>query len=357
MKQIIYIITLFTIGLISCSEDKLNIEPQDPRYDLSDSETDALQHYKHEFFEKYNVIVIDDVDTSDYQYTISGKKLDLEMDKSTKTDEEKIAFLEILENTFFKNYSQEFIQQFFPVRLIIADTIGRMVDEWWMEEPEFKHVPVYISKSLVAISTNADDFTVKDGIAYSINEWGDEENIGDQLISTIVIDNILEARYGENWDQLFLPMFGIIRPHLYYNDWNQTFDAGFQIIFGDEYYDPNDPDNLFNRPLSEYPGVHEENPENQNEEAIVAYMNKLGFPGCGRVYFYDAQPPQDWDPDGSPAMGKLKIWIEELIPLWIGWAAKYDESERLQLFDTYPELRKNYLTTKELLQKYAGIEI
>ena len=346
------------MGLISCSEDKLNIEPQEPRYDLSDSETDALQHYKHDFFEKYNVIIIDDVDKSDFQYTISGTKLDLEMVKSTKTDEEKIEILESLEETFFKTYSQVFIQEFAPVRLIIADTIGRFVENRWTGAIEFEKVPLYISTSLVAIATNDDDFAIEDGTAYTFSKYGDKDHIGEELIGEIVIENILKAGYGSDWDQLFLPMFGQIRPFLYYSEWSQTYDSGFKIEFGESQYDPNDPENLFKRPFSEFPGVHNEDDSvGENGEAVEAYMNELGFPSYDRVNYYESRPPTPWNPSGDPEFGRIKLYAEQLIPMWIQWASQYNEAERQAKFDAYPELKKNYLTTQALLEKYGSIKI
>lgn len=357
MNKYICIIFVLILGLVACNDEELVIEPQDPRYDLSDS-SDPLQHYKHEFYKKYNVIIIDNVDTTDYKYTISSTNLDLKMKASTKSDEEKLELLQVLESSFYDKYSQDFLKSFAPVRLIIADSIGRYEKSYWTGEMEYQKVPLFVNRSIVAVSTNSEDFKVVDGEAYSIGEWGDEEAIGQQLINKIVIDNILVAQYGENWDQLFLPMFGTIRPYLYFSEWSQSYDAGFQINFDDSYYDPNDPDHPLYRPLSEYPGVQEEYTENEDVEAINAYMYQLGFPGYYEATYYGPDPGYpEWGIPPSPAFARISVWAEDLIPLWIGWSAQYDDAGKQALFSTYPNLKQNYLITKELVERYTGIEI
>lgn len=346
--------------LIACEEKDLSIEPQTPKYDLSDSETDILQHYKHEFYKKYNVIIIDDVDTSDFRYTISSSKLELDMIKSTLSDTEKISLFQILENTFYAKYAQNFIKERAPLRLIIADTIYALKTDY-KGNPIREKCSYYITNSLFAVSTNAADLIVKDGIAYGIDKYGSEKNLGEQLFSKIVIENILMAHYGEKWGQLFLSAFGIIRPYLMWSDWQEAYDTFFKINFNDSRYDPNDPDNPLNRPFSEYPGVHDAfpMPANQNYEAIEAYFNKLGFPNiryrAGNPMYYAESI--NWEGNLEPAFARISISIEDLIPLWVEWDGKYTEIEKEEKFLLYPELKKNYLAMKELLQKYAGIEI
>lgn len=346
--------------LTACGEKDLSIEPQTPKYDLSDSETDILQHYKHEFYKKYNVIIIDDVDTSDFRYTISSSKLELDMIKSTLSDTAKISLFRVLENTFYAKYAQNFIKERAPLRLIIADTIYALKTDY-EGNPMRAKCPYYITNSLFAVSTNAADLIVKDGIAYGINEYGMEENLGEQLFSKIVIENILTARYGEKWGQLFLPIFGVIRPYLMWSDWQEAYETYFKINFTDQYYDPSQPNHPLNRPFSEYPGVHDESPmpANQNYEAIEAYFNKLGFPNIryrpGNPSYYSES--LDYEGNVRPAFARISMDVRDLIPLWVEWSGKYTDVEKEEKFSLYPELKKNYLVMKELLQKYAGIEI
>lgn len=366
MKNLsILILLVFVFGLFACQEDELDVAPEIPKYDLSDSDTDELQHQKYLYNKEYGIIVIDDVDSSDYQYTMTSEKLDLTMRASQKTDEEKAKVLKVLRKTFFGKYPDDFLKKFAPLRLILADSIGRMEmkRDWSTWPPVYKLTwvssPLFINKSIMAVAINDEEFVVsEDGESASVvDEWGSHMDIAATVMSKVVIDNILRADHGDQWGQLFLPILGQFRPYLYFDDGSQTWDTGFTINFGEEHYDPSDPDNLTARPMSEYPGVFEDDPQEQNYEAIEAYMNELGFPNSEYVRYYPEDGPHEWDPTVYPEAGRIKAWVEVLIPMWIRWSGSHSDTEKEALFAQYPELKKNYLKTKELLMRYANIEI
>lgn len=361
MKNIKLLLIFFIfLGAIACQEEDLDIIPKDPKYDLSDSDTDELQHLKYKFNQDYGVIVIDDVDSSDYLYTMTSEKLDRIIGKCLRTDEEKVAILKALESTFYTKYPQSFIKKYAPLKLILADSVGgiekRMNWETWQEEDTYVSGPLFVNKTIVALATNNKEMQIsEDGqLVTVLNEYGDKVDVATSIISKVVLENILKAQYGENWDQLFLTMFGKYQSLLYKRDWDGLYDSGIRIDFGDDYFDPADPVHLLKRPLAEYPGVKEEYVTNEDWESVKAYLYGIGFPAATQVRYFNANPHPEW---GYPASGRVKIWVDVLIPAWIEFAGLYTEVEKQALFALYPELENNYLRAKELLLRYAEIEI
>lgn len=355
MKKYLYLFLFLLTVLSSCQSDILKIEPQKPKYDLSDSETDPVQHLRYVFYKNYNVIIIDKVDSTDFMFTLSSEKLALKMEPSSKSVAEKVALIQAIENTFYKNYSSEFVKNYAPVRLIIADDISMMERDPYGAPGDMikKNYPYYLNNTLLAISTKEPEFVMKDNLVYFVDNNGQENRLDNILVDQIVIKNILRARYGEEWPLLFVDILGSIKTYLSANS------VSFRVDFDDRYVDPNNPNHPLRRPSAEYPGLRIDSPKplpNQNFEAMEAYFNRIGLPNL--KYRLGSPRFRVLDPnDPSRFYARVQFSIEEIVSLWIEWSGKYSEAEKQQKFNQYPELYTNYNKVKVLLKRYANIDI
>lgn len=347
MKKYLFLLTAIVFCLASCGEKELTIAPQEPKYDLSDSDTDPVQHLRYQFYQDYNVILIDDVDTTDYMFTISNSKLDYAMVTSTLSPEKKIEIFKAFETTFLKKYAPYFVRNYTPLKIIIADEIAQYKENKWTEQIEKTNFPFYLSKTILAISTRPEDMKIENGILSSVNSYGELVTYDNTLIKQIVIEDILVARYGEKWDQLFLNITGPYRPYLN-SKGNGEYDGLVRIDFGSSYVDPSNPDHLLKRPFEEFPAPNEET----QVADVEAYLNMRGVPSTvfspSNIKYY---------PNDAKPSGRLRFFVTDLVPIWIEWSSKHDDVQKQAKFEKYPELKKTYVVAQELLKKYTDIDI
>lgn len=347
MKTILYII-IIALAAVACSEDKLSFEKVDPKYDLSDSD-DALQHLKYVFNQKYGVIIIDDVDSSDYLYT-GGERLDLIIGKCTKTKEEKIKILQALEKTFYIN-NEGFAKEYAPLKLILADSVGRMGEErnWQWDndlmdmvevvDTVFKSYSPYVKNFLTIVATRDSELLIEDDLtATMFGEFGEPVSFADKMLGTIIIDNILLPQLGDMWFLEFTALLGKYEA--------QRGGAGYiRYDFDDEVYNnwqdwgiPEEEAQFF-YPSSEFPGGF----DSLDKDAVMQFLYGEGFPAATKIDFFPER-----------TSGRIKVFLQDLVPGWVKFGGLSNKEE---LLNTYPELKKNYLTAQELILKYTGIEI
>ncbi len=109
--------------LTSCYEDdELTPEATKPYYNITDNPNDPVQHYRYEFYKKYNSVIVTDVSIADYRYNF--KDINLYRMTPVKQDEELVLKgIEFMEEIFINSYSDEFLKDNLPVNIILADSI------------------------------------------------------------------------------------------------------------------------------------------------------------------------------------------------------------------------------------------
>ena len=122
MKRLLYL-SLLTLGMLACYEESpIHVEEEEPRYNLQDDPSDPVQHYVYEFYKNYRTIILTNPTLYDYKFNFSMKnRVDIiapEQDKDLLC--EGIGFIE---NVFINIYTPEFRRNYFPMLIIMADTI------------------------------------------------------------------------------------------------------------------------------------------------------------------------------------------------------------------------------------------
>jgi hypothetical protein len=123
MRTLLIILTFITIAFYSCNkEEELNTPFEKGKYHIEDNPDNFIQHYIFDFNQKYGTILLTNPTEEDYKYnflTINDIKV-----TPPKQDEELLKkTFELLEETFFDLYSDEFKKKNFPVTIQLADTI------------------------------------------------------------------------------------------------------------------------------------------------------------------------------------------------------------------------------------------
>ncbi|WP_430815267.1 hypothetical protein [Carboxylicivirga sp. RSCT41] len=347
MNKLIYqllFLGCMILSLIACNEDKLEFDPVEPKYDLSDSD-DPLQHLKYVFNQNYGVIVIDDVDISDYQYT-GGKKLDLTVGNCSKSKDEKVTILEAIEKSFYSN-NEYFANEFAPLKLILADSIGGMVEKYnWKYDPVtgwqrvaelvFERQSYYVEGPLSIISTANEELEIQeDGTILLFDKWGRATNFEAVMMEKILFDNILEPKYGNDWALEFAPLYGKYaqaNPNRDFIRWDWSDTMG-------DFYDTDEQNQLFIFPSADFPGGYAE----QDDEAIMDFVYSQGFPVVTQVYFWPTTPG-----------GRVRVFMDDIVVSWLKFSGREDKDE---LLAQYPELQANYLVAQQLFEELIGMEI
>ena len=122
MKRFICLL-LLTLGMLACYEESpIHVEEGEPRYNLQDDPSDPVQHYVYEFYKNYRTIILTNPTLYDYKFNFSMKnRVDIiapEQDKELLY--EGIGFIE---DVFINIYTPEFRRNYFPMLIIMADTI------------------------------------------------------------------------------------------------------------------------------------------------------------------------------------------------------------------------------------------
>lgn len=122
MKRLVFLL-LMMLGMSSCYEESLiKVEEEEPRYNLQDDPTDPVQHYIYEFYQKYRTIILTNPTLYDYKFNFSMKnRVDI-----IAPDQDKDLLYEgigFIEDVFIDIYTPEFRRDFFPMLIIMADTI------------------------------------------------------------------------------------------------------------------------------------------------------------------------------------------------------------------------------------------
>lgn len=122
MKRFIFYLLLIFSAVACYNEDSIQAERGTPKYNLEDDPSDPVQHYIHEFYTKYRVIIITDPTIYDYMFNFSMKNR-LRIVAPEQDKDLLYKGIQFMEKVFFDFYSPEFKEKFFPMSVIMADTI------------------------------------------------------------------------------------------------------------------------------------------------------------------------------------------------------------------------------------------
>ena len=71
-RYIFYLLLIFSV--VSCyDEDPIHADRSEAKYNLDDDPSDPVQHYIHEFYTDYRVIIIKNPTVYDYKFNFSMK--------------------------------------------------------------------------------------------------------------------------------------------------------------------------------------------------------------------------------------------------------------------------------------------
>lgn len=123
MRKFILLISLLA-GMSSCyNEDALNVPDQPDKYNvLEDDPSDPTRHFIHEFYQKYQTVIITNPTEADYKFNFTsdnGIKITAPEQKQEVMDEG----IEFLQEVLLDLYPDDFLKKNLPFSVILADEV------------------------------------------------------------------------------------------------------------------------------------------------------------------------------------------------------------------------------------------
>ncbi|MEG2341116.1 MAG: hypothetical protein RSB69_10260 [Odoribacter sp.] len=117
--------TALVFLLIACYQDeKINPETIKPKYEVKDSH-EPVDHYIYEFYQKHGIFILYDYQDADYKWNISSLMEGYFVKQTDKTILKE--GLDFIERSCFKYYDDKFLKNYFPFKILMADSIQQMV--------------------------------------------------------------------------------------------------------------------------------------------------------------------------------------------------------------------------------------
>lgn len=114
------------LALTSCYHEKdITAEIGEPQYVIEDSD-DPVDHFRYEFYQNYGVYILYDYSELDYRWNLNNPDLLEDDDCNFIRQKDKAALslgIDYLEKTLFQFYDDGFKQKYFPIKILLADTI------------------------------------------------------------------------------------------------------------------------------------------------------------------------------------------------------------------------------------------
>ena len=121
MRRIVYLLML--LGMFSCYEEAdIHVDDLEARYNLEDDPSDPVQHYIYEFYQQYRTIILTNPTIYDYKFNFSQKN---RIDITAPEQDKDLLYegIQFIEDVFIDIYTPEFRKRYFPMLIIMADTI------------------------------------------------------------------------------------------------------------------------------------------------------------------------------------------------------------------------------------------
>lgn len=146
MKKIFIALFAALAIFTSCEkEGRLNLPPEQPRYNLADDPNDPVQHFVYETYQKYGVIVVTNPTIADYKFNFSSDN-GIVMTAPPQDRDVLMAGIGLLKEIIFDKYPENFLKQNLPVTIIMANTINMA------SYGETYEMASYVARNYLAIS-------------------------------------------------------------------------------------------------------------------------------------------------------------------------------------------------------------
>lgn len=129
--KLLSLIIILGIGFTACYDEKdIHTTKGDIPYELKE-DGDEVDQYIYKFYKENGSILMVDYDTIDYQWNMSGIAKNVYL---TKQEDRAILMkgFKMLEKVFLNIYDIDFRKQYFPLKFLIGEQVGRM--NWGMLE-------------------------------------------------------------------------------------------------------------------------------------------------------------------------------------------------------------------------------
>ena len=159
----------------SCYKEKPIIsELGEPRHELVDSNEPA-RHYTYELWKNTGTIILDDYDELDYKWNVSANSPNV-LTLPEKDPELYDAAITLLRSIWLDDYTEDFIRNYFPVKILLADTIrdNKYQGEIWDDQIS-QHGRAYIAVGRIrkdCFPVGAEDQTTAKGKLHA-TLWAD----------------------------------------------------------------------------------------------------------------------------------------------------------------------------------------
>lgn len=201
------LVLLLCSFMISCyDDDNIIPEPTKPYYDITDDPSDPVQHYRYEFYKKYNSIIVTDVSVADYRYNFKSVN-QFRMVPLVQDEELIMKGIKFFEDNFINIFPEGYFDEHpLPVNIILADSIFKA------GSGEYNYILSSCSKNYLAIG----------GIREGFDELSDKEKKA--------IKGAVFARYFRDYDDGGKKLFDV--PKSFYEVSDDFYGNGVISIEG-----------------------------------------------------------------------------------------------------------------------------
>lgn len=316
---------LFILTLMSCyAEDKLVVPAEKPQYDISDS-SDPLQHERYLLYKDFEVILVDNPDSSDYLYTMGKKSKYVISSLGEGMKDEKVKAVKFIRKVFYDNLSKDFMKENAHLKLIIASNIEDRKPDDWDDTQQGTFYPetysVLMSEYFIAI-------TVDDNFLMNIEDDYFADEFQNTILSEFIVVNVIEKKLGEDYTDNEFAAMSLDDEALY------DYSSGIQIYYGlaeDE------------EPYEDFLAI--------TDQEDFAY--KCGVPPS-IMEFDDWGDPAEWGPDGGARIRAKKY---DYVLGFISWSGGTHDTEKERVMSTYPKFKQRFEIVQSLLKQYINYNL
>lgn len=296
----------------------MRVTPTEPEYDMSDSDTDPVQHERFLMYRDYGVILIDEVTDADYLYTMSSSS-NIRITPSVLSQADKLRAIQLIRTLLFDTFPKEQLARF-PLKCIIGSGVYTQYTN-----------PEGVTRT--QIPSHLDRYYFAFGISKKVlDDPAVNKEFSSNVLSEFVLKGVLEQNYGEDYLDLFVDLFVD----------KEEFDSGFYVVYGDMHPDPDDRGNEF-RP-ADYP--YEDFAKITD---LQAFAYEQGLPSVS----VEHGKSQYWE---KPEV-RVRLKEEYYLPGYLSWAFLTPEAEKTEILNKYPEFKRRFEIFKVLIKKYVDLDL
>lgn len=324
-----YILMLFILTLMSCyAEDKLVVPAEKPQYDISDS-SDPLQHERYLLYKDFEVILVDNPDSSDYLYTMGAKSKYVISSLGEGMKDEKVKAIKFIRKVFYDNLAKDFMKENAHLKLIIASNIEDRKPDSWDDAQQGTFYPrtyeILMSEYFIAI-------TVDDRFLSSLEDEEFANDYKSEIMSEFLVENIIKKKLGQDYMYDQFAALNLDDDALY--DYNGVYISyGLDFEYGD-------------RPYEEFLAIED------HEDFVYG----CGVPPSITTVIDDGPPYMDeWDYPSGGAFIRAKN--RDYVVGFINWSGTTPAAEKERILAKYPKFKERFEVAKSLLKQYINYDL